>query len=337
MPLTLDRPVVVLRTVQLELTGRCPLACQHCFTSSGPTVSHGVMTVADWLAVVDQLPGLGSPMVQLIGGEPTIAPAFFPVLERLLGLGLAVEVYTNLHAVSRRLWELLAEHGVSLATSYYSADPAAHDAVTGRSGSHERNRANIADAVRRGIPIRVGIVDVHDGQDIDAARADLIGLGVPADRIRVDRTRLIGRAAGSVAFDPAELCGACGHNRASVLSTGQVVPCTMARPLTGGDIRTARLTDLLAGPSWAEAVGAVPRRTESACRPKADGSDCQPTPDNCRPVTDCAPELNRCQPTDMNVALLPDHVASGCTPHDGSDCDPSGQTACGPDFDDAGA
>jgi MoaA/NifB/PqqE/SkfB family radical SAM enzyme len=47
---------------------------------------------------------------------------------------------------------------VSLATSYYSDDPAEHDKVTGRVGSHARTLADITEAVRRGIPIRADII-----------------------------------------------------------------------------------------------------------------------------------------------------------------------------------
>lgn len=72
---------------------------------------------------------------------------------------------TNLHTVSRRMWELFSRPGVSLATSYYSRHSGKHDEVTGRAGSHDRNRAYLIEALRRGIAVRVGVVEVTDGQD----------------------------------------------------------------------------------------------------------------------------------------------------------------------------
>ncbi len=40
--------------VSLEITGRCQLACVHCYAESGPHGTHGTMTLVDWLAVIDQ-------------------------------------------------------------------------------------------------------------------------------------------------------------------------------------------------------------------------------------------------------------------------------------------
>ena len=31
----------------LELTGKCQLACGHCYADSGPAGTHGTMTAAD--------------------------------------------------------------------------------------------------------------------------------------------------------------------------------------------------------------------------------------------------------------------------------------------------
>jgi hypothetical protein len=293
------------------------------------------MTVADWLAVVDDVAALGTPTVQLIGGEPTTSPAFVPVLERALALGLKVEVFSNLYRVGEALWELFGRPGVTLATSYYSADPAMHDAVTGRRGSHTRTRANIVEALRRRIPIRVAVIDVVAGQDVDATRAELLGLGVPAALIQVDRMRQIGRGGAGAPFDASELCGSCGHGRAAVLPDGTLAPCTMARGLPAGDVREASLDVLLAGESWAAAVAAVPRAGDSRCGPRADGENCGPRESACTPQTTCTPGTTTCGPS-KNVMLMPPGTATGCTPQDGSDCDPAGRTACAPDFDDAG-
>ena len=52
----------------LELTGRCNLACGHCFAESGPSGTHGVMTTRDWERVIGEAAGLGVRAVQFIGG-----------------------------------------------------------------------------------------------------------------------------------------------------------------------------------------------------------------------------------------------------------------------------
>src|SRR5690606_35962982 len=120
------------------------------------------MTTTDWLRVLDQAAALGVEMVQFIGGEPTLHPDLPRLVEHAPHHGLAVEVFTNLVHVTAELWELFSRPGVSLATSYYSDDPAEHAGITGRP-SHLRTKANIAEAIRRGIPLRVGVIDLGGG------------------------------------------------------------------------------------------------------------------------------------------------------------------------------
>lgn len=168
---------------------------------------------------------------------------------------------------------------MSLATSYYSDDPGQHDAITGRRGSHARARANIAQAVRRRIPLRAGIITVREGQRVAQAHAELEALGVT--RIGTDRLRHLGRAAGAGRPEVSELRGNCGHGIAAVLSSGDVTPCVMARWLTAGNVREVPLADILSGPAMAAAVTAIPARSGNArnldpCKPDSDSDICQP-------------------------------------------------------------
>lgn len=174
---------------------------------------------------------------------------------------------------------------MSLATSYYSDDRDEHEAVTRRRGSHTRTRANIAQAVRRGIPIRVGIIGLGDGQRVAEAEADLRSLGVT--RISTDRVRGIGRgAAGETTIGgPAagELCGHCGRGIAAVTADGNVRPCVMSRWMTAGSVKDQPLAELLVGERMRELVESIPvakanpcNPDKTGCKPKDDGGDCQP-------------------------------------------------------------
>jgi hypothetical protein len=53
------------------------------------------MTLAAWMAVVDQAAEFGMAMVQLIGGEPLTSPYAAPLTRHALGLGLQAEVFSN--------------------------------------------------------------------------------------------------------------------------------------------------------------------------------------------------------------------------------------------------
>ncbi|WP_244453622.1 radical SAM protein [Streptomyces malaysiensis] len=203
-------PTTRPRTVELEITGACQLQCAQCFAGSGPTGTHGVMTADHWRRVISDAAALGAREVQLIGGEPTTHPAWAELVRHALSLGLQAEVYSNLFHIKPDWWCLLACEGVRLATSYYSDRAEEHDAITARRGSYECTRANIAEAVRRGIPLRVGMVSVLPGQRVSEACPELKALGVTA--IRTDRMRRLGRASlPGAGADTAELCGRCGY------------------------------------------------------------------------------------------------------------------------------
>src|SRR5215475_12921484 len=75
---------VTVQRIWAELTGKCQLACIHCYADSGPSGSHGKMTAQDWMKVIDDAKSLGAGMVQFIGGEPTMHPQFPAILRHAL-------------------------------------------------------------------------------------------------------------------------------------------------------------------------------------------------------------------------------------------------------------
>lgn len=185
------------------------------------------MTLAEWRTVIADAAALEIPRIQLIGGEPTLSPHWIELTDLALSLGLKVEIYSNLFLIRPAWWRVFERAGVSLATSYYSDDPTEHERITKRHGSHRRTRANIAEALRRNIPLRVGMVDVLPGQRVKEGRAELVSMGVK--QINTDRARAVGRAAKPGAMPSVnELCGRCGHGRAAVLPDGQLALCVLA-------------------------------------------------------------------------------------------------------------
>jgi MoaA/NifB/PqqE/SkfB family radical SAM enzyme len=265
--------------LELEITGLCQLRCTHCYADSGPQGGPGTMTAENWEHVIDQAAAIGVSMVQFIGGEPTLHPSLPRLTRRALAAGLKVWVYSNLVHVTPELWELFARPGVSLGTSWYSADAGTHAKITGSRASHARTAANIAEAVARGIFVRAAIVEVTEGQDTQQAAGYLRGIGVTDIRIRPQQD--LGRAArDGNAHDPAELCGRCGINRAAIMTDGQLTPCVVGRWLDCGNVKTTSLADIFAGPAWQRSLADVPRPDPGAfapdCPPDSDGNDCSP-------------------------------------------------------------
>jgi MoaA/NifB/PqqE/SkfB family radical SAM enzyme len=283
----------------LEVTGRCQLECLHCMAESGPSGTHGSMTRADWQRVLDDAAELGVEMVQFIGGEPTLYPDLVPLIDHALTRGLEVEVFTNLVHVTATLWETFARPRVSLATSYYSDDPAQHAAIT-RRPSHARTRANITEALRRGIPLRAGVIDLGEGQRADAAQAELVELGVPA--VGYDRVRQVGRGVRDQQASVEQLCGHCGDGVAAVSPDGAVWPCVFSRWMPVGNVLDQALAAILDGAEAERVRGELAeafagrdaradKKSPGPCQPDCSPSPCQPT---CAPR--CSPSCSPCAP-----------------------------------------
>jgi sulfatase maturation enzyme AslB (radical SAM superfamily) len=308
----------VPQCLELEITGLCNLSCTHCYADSSPRGDHGTMTADDWEQVIDQAAALGIGTVQFIGGEPTVAPHFTRLLRHALSAGLQVNVYSNLMRVTPQMFDLFADPRVSVSTSWYTADPDVHAEITGSPFAWASTRANIAEAVRRGIPVRAAIVDgIKPGQDAAAAEGELRALGVT--QIRVRPVQGAGRAAPEgQENNPAELCGQCGVGRAAVMPDGQLTPCVIGRWMHTGNVRETPIAQIFAGDAWRAALAAVPRPlTAEGCPPASDGNDCPPASQPCAPDNNLIP-----------VAQLT--TAQGCPPaSDGNDCPPA-QPACAP-------
>lgn len=291
--------------IWLELTGSCQLHCAHCYADSGPGGSHGAMSEQDWVDAITEAAISGVRTVQFIGGEPTTHPAFGRLVSVALREGLQVEVFSNLFAMSPMVWACLTQPGVRLATSYYSATSYLHDRITKRLGSHARTLANIREAVERGVPLRVGLIKVEDDQDIEAASAQLLSVGVPAEQIHVDDVRGVGRGVGdpSIAAEEDALCGNCASGVAAVLPDGSVHPCVFSRQarFQVGNLLERPLGQVLNGPALkdlrAHLATAFGTRNAGAELPdgpidsglRAGGPNCSPA---CSPAGNCTPVVN---------------------------------------------
>ncbi|HLH84507.1 MAG TPA: radical SAM protein [Trebonia sp.] len=292
-----DSPLAAL---WVEVTGKCQLSCVHCYAGSGPNGTHGTMAPEDWERVITEGAGLGTRFVCFIGGEPTMHPALPRLVRHALGLGMEAEVYSNLAHVGPALWELFETPGVRLATSWYTSDRLEHKQITGRD-TFRQTLANIEEAVRREISLRVGLITgILPGQHAAEGEELLRARGV--DNVGTDRLREFGR--GTIP-DPSQACGNCGHHRAAVLPDGSVTPCPLTRWMTAGTVLGTPLADILGDvmelastlPAWGRKRTPEewppdwmqPCPPDLGCRPATravDSGSCKPT---CIPDSYCNP------------------------------------------------
>lgn len=289
-----------MRMLWAELAMECQLECLHCYAGSGPKKGFGTMTGDDWERVIREAASLGTQHVTFIGGEPTMSPQLPRLVNLALELGMTVEVYSNLVRVTPLLWELFSQPGVSLAASWYTSDREKHKIITGGHDTWRQTRANFQEAVRRGIPIRAGVVDgIVEGQDVEAAQEEMRTMGVTCDG--ADFLREFGRGTNP---DPSQACGNCGDGRAAVLPDGTLSPCPLTRWMTAGSVHESALSDLM--PVIAEESMAIPARKERAARRALQAC----SPDFCSP-NQCVPSMGECNPQCSPAgSCIPQHAAS---------------------------
>lgn len=275
------------RRLWLDLTRKCQLNCLHCYNASGPGGTHGTMTRGDWISVLEQAVNFGVLGVQFTGGEITMHPDAPDLIDRALNIGLKVEVFSNLVHVTAEWWDLLQREGVTLATSYYSDQAAEHNVMT-RRPSHARTRANIAKAVRLGIPLRAGVIG-NERQRTGNAQRELAALGVT--HVRVDHVRPFGRGGQDQAPDTAKLCGRCGIDRAAISPAGEVSPCVLSGWLGVGNVKDAPLSTILNSPAMQRASASI-RSNGDPCSPDSDDDGLPDQDEECTPGypgTECNP------------------------------------------------
>jgi mycofactocin biosynthetic radical S-adenosylmethionine protein MftC len=140
----LDAPICLT----WELTYACNLACIHCLSSSGRRDPRELST-EQCLSVVDELARMQVFYINIGGGEPTIRPDFFTIIDHSVDKGVGVKFSTNGSridpATARRL---TGSDYVDIQISLDGADAATNDAVRGY-GSYATARQamdNLADA-----------------------------------------------------------------------------------------------------------------------------------------------------------------------------------------------
>src|SRR4051812_39077272 len=137
----------------LELTNRCNLQCVHCYTESHPhSGNRDVLTAQEYERLMREAYELGCRNLQFIGGEPQLNPHFQKLLIVAKTIGFEfIEVFSNLTRLDEETIRYAGSNGIRFATSVYSHEPKAHDAITQVTSSHARTIKNLKRLIDKGI------------------------------------------------------------------------------------------------------------------------------------------------------------------------------------------
>lgn len=120
--------------VTLVLNRRCVTVCRYCDL---PLRLREDMPIERVWRVLEEVVALGAKSLEFFGGEVTLRPDLFVLLEHARALGLDTYVTTTGVGLSESQLTQLAQAGITdLSVSIDSADPAIHDNLKGREGMH---------------------------------------------------------------------------------------------------------------------------------------------------------------------------------------------------------
>jgi mycofactocin radical SAM maturase len=187
----LDAPICLT----WEITYGCNLACIHCLSSSGRRDPRELST-AEAMGVIDELHDLQVFYVNIGGGEPTIRPDFYDLVDYSVERGVGVKFSTNGSTITpERARRLSGTDYVDVQISIDGADAATNDAVRGEGSYRAARRAmdHLADADFGPFKISVVMTRENAGQ-LDDFESLAAGYGA---QLRLTRLRPSGRGAES--------------------------------------------------------------------------------------------------------------------------------------------
>jgi mycofactocin biosynthetic radical S-adenosylmethionine protein MftC len=181
--LGLDAPICLT----WELTYACNLACVHCLSSSGKR-DPNELTTQQCEAVIDELQRMKVFYVNIGGGEPTVRPDFWHLLDYAVAHQVGVKFSTNGIMIDKeKAARIAATDYVDVQISLDGATAEVNDAVRG-AGSYAtalRALGNLAEAGFKDAKISV-VVTRHNVSQLDEfkALADRFGATLRLTRLR---------------------------------------------------------------------------------------------------------------------------------------------------------
>jgi AdoMet-dependent heme synthase len=131
-----DAPFLVI----WEVTQACDLACLHCRASAAPDRDPRELETREGFALLDEIRGLGDPLMVFTGGDPLKRPDLFDLLRHSVDLGLRTTVTPSATPLlTAAAIDGFRDVGVArMAVSLDGPDAASHDGFRRAGGSFDR-------------------------------------------------------------------------------------------------------------------------------------------------------------------------------------------------------
>ncbi|MEI7856551.1 MAG: radical SAM protein [Methanomicrobiales archaeon] len=185
-----------------NLTDRCNLSCTHCYNQSGPgRTTEGELTTAEAIQVIDDLAGMGVPLILFSGGEPLMRKDIWELAQHARSRGLKMALSTNGTLITPDIARKIKESGIEYAgISLDGARAETHDRFRNSAGAFDQTLRAFSACREAGLRCGVRVTLTRENCHELGALVDLaISLGasrfclywlVPAGRGTDSYTRL---------------------------------------------------------------------------------------------------------------------------------------------------
>ncbi len=120
-----------------NITNKCNLACDHCYISAGPDKERaGELSTEEAKAFIDDVSGMGVPLLLFTGGEPLVRNDFWELAAHAQEKKMRAVISTNGTLITKDVARRLKDSGISyVGISIDGADAETHDAIRNQQGS----------------------------------------------------------------------------------------------------------------------------------------------------------------------------------------------------------
>lgn len=113
----------------VDITDKCQLNCKHCLTKY--LNNDNEISIEDIKDIAEECKKLGIMQVKLGGGEPTLHPNFYEILDAFTEAGCYISMSTNGYNVNQKMAKKLKEHNVKTTVSI-EGNEGINDSIRGK-------------------------------------------------------------------------------------------------------------------------------------------------------------------------------------------------------------
>jgi radical SAM protein with 4Fe4S-binding SPASM domain len=145
--------------VTLEITHRCPLACQHCYNNlpmADREAATRELTLQDYRKLLDELAAMGTFWLLFSGGEPFARKDFLDIYTYAKQKGFLITIFTNGTVITPAIADHLAQYPpFAIEITLYGRSQQIYEEMTQQPGSYERCLRGIDLLLERNLPLKL--------------------------------------------------------------------------------------------------------------------------------------------------------------------------------------